>query len=45
MEKDPIYLLLTPGKSIFRSAKFVWERTIGAYTNIDLPNSVMIEYL
>ncbi len=45
MEKDSIYLLLAPGKSMFRSAKFVWERTIGAYADIDLPNLAMIEYL
>ncbi|KAH6974809.1 hypothetical protein EDB80DRAFT_900317 [Ilyonectria destructans] len=44
---DPVYLLVAPGETMFRSAKSEWLRMrgTGANAEIDLPNSAMIEYL
>ncbi|KFX92237.1 hypothetical protein O988_07360 [Pseudogymnoascus sp. VKM F-3808] len=42
---DPVYLLVAPGKKMFRSAKNEWTRTTGINADIDFPNSSMIEYL
>lgn len=45
MDADPLYLLVSPGETMFRSAKDEWARTTGANADINLPNSSMIEYL